>query len=61
VGNVRAVLQGGFDQRLGALAVAAPGRAELDHRGAGQAVHIVSGWGLCKVLCGVGHGVMRGL
>jgi hypothetical protein len=55
VDHIRPVAQGLLDEGLGALAVAAPGCAEFEHGGAGQAVHLGAGGGLCKVLGGVGH------
>ena len=61
VGYVRTWRKCLFNQRLSALAMAAPRGSKLDDRGTRQAVHIVGGWGLCKVLCGVGHGVIGGL
>ena len=55
VGHVRPVVQGLLDERLGALAVAAPGCAEFEQGDAGQAVHLGAGGGLGEVLGGVGH------
>ena len=56
VGHIGAVLKCLFDQWLGALAMAAPGRAKFEHGDAGKAVGLRAGGGLRKVPGGVGHG-----